>query len=165
MMRPPSRLWSPARGSSTDIRHGVLITLAGDKVAKHLNIRWPTASTGSPQHRSTAALSSAIRGGLRLSAACNACHQAIGRGGGRTYTRQQGELLHPEHEPAGALIELKREMGPIAFSAQYQQNPIPPGGAIVKRKWLATYDQIACQPGDRVVISWDIALSETESGD
>ena len=33
-------------------------------------------------------------------------------GGGRTYTRQQGELLHPEHEPAEALIELKREMGP-----------------------------------------------------
>ena len=48
-------------------------------------------------------------------------------GGGRTYTRQQGELLHPQHEPAEALIELKREMGPIAFSAQYQQSPIPPG--------------------------------------
>ena len=36
--------------------------------------------------------------------------------GGRTYTRQQGELLHPAHEPADTLIELKREMGPIAFS-------------------------------------------------
>ena len=46
-------------------------------------------------------------------------------GGGRTYTRQQGELLHPEHEPADALIELKREMGPIAFSAQYQQSSHP----------------------------------------
>jgi len=32
-------------------------------------------------------------------------------GGGRTYTRQQGELPHPE-QPAEALIELKREMGP-----------------------------------------------------
>jgi hypothetical protein len=31
------------------------------------------------------------------------------------------------------LAELKREMGPIAFSAQYQQSPIPPGGAIIKR--------------------------------
>ena len=57
-------------------------------------------------------------------------------GGGRTYTRQKGELLHPEHEPADVLIELKREMGPIAFSAQYQQSPIPPGGTIIKRKWL-----------------------------
>jgi predicted phage terminase large subunit-like protein len=63
------------------------------------------------------------------------------------------------------LIELKREMGPIAFSAQYQQAPIPPGGTIIKRKWLTTYDEVTHQPGDRIVMSWDIALSETESGD
>ena len=51
--------------------------------------------------------------------------QTYDLGGGRTYTRQQGELLHPEHEPADTLIELKREMGPIAFSAQYQQSSDP----------------------------------------
>jgi hypothetical protein len=27
-------------------------------------------------------------------------------------------------------------MGPIAFSAQYQQNPVPTGGLIIRRKWL-----------------------------
>jgi hypothetical protein len=86
-------------------------------------------------------------------------------GDGRLYTRQKGELLHPEHEPADALIELKRNMGPIAFSAQYQQSPIPPGGRIIKRKWLTTYDNIQYQAGDRIIMSWDIALSETESGD
>jgi hypothetical protein len=86
-------------------------------------------------------------------------------GGGRTYTRQYGELLHPEHEPADVLIDLKRKMGPIAFSAQYQQAPIPPGGRIIKRKWLATYDHVGIQPEDRIVISWDIALSEIETGD
>src|ERR1700726_4525836 len=85
--------------------------------------------------------------------------QTYDLGGGRTYTRQCGELLHPEHEPAHVLIELKREMGPIAFSAQYQQAPIPPGGTII------TYEEIASQPGDRIVMSWDIALSEIESGD
>ena len=53
-------------------------------------------------------------------------------------------------------------MGPIAFSALYQQAPIPPGGTIIKRKWLATYDHVGIQPGDRIVISWDIALSEME---
>ena len=63
------------------------------------------------------------------------------------------------------LIELKREMGPIAFSAQYQQTPIPPGGTIIKRKWLVTYDEINSRPGDRIVMSWDIALSEIGSGD
>jgi predicted phage terminase large subunit-like protein len=86
-------------------------------------------------------------------------------GGGRSYTRQQGELLHPAHESVDTLIELKREMGPIAFSAQYQQAPIPPGGTIIKRKWLTTYDYVGIQPGDRIVISWDIALSEMESAD
>jgi hypothetical protein len=86
-------------------------------------------------------------------------------GDGRTYDRRQGELLHPAQEPADVLIELKREMGPIAFSAQYQQSPISPGGTIIKRKWLTPYDEVHYQPRDRIIMSWDIALSETESGD
>jgi predicted phage terminase large subunit-like protein len=86
-------------------------------------------------------------------------------GAGRTYTRQKGELLHPEHLPAKDLAELRRDMGPNAFSAQYQQSPIPPGGTIIKRKWLTTYDRIDHQPGDRIIMSWDIALSEAETGD
>jgi predicted phage terminase large subunit-like protein len=86
-------------------------------------------------------------------------------GDGRIYDRQKGELLHPEHEPVEVLAELKREMGPIAFSAQYQQSPIPPGGTIIKHKWLTPYDDIRAQSGDRIIMSWDIALSEAETGD
>lgn len=86
-------------------------------------------------------------------------------GGGRTYTRQVNELLHPAHEPASVLLDLKRNMGPIAFSAQYQQCPIPLSGTIVKRKWLATYDRVDQQAGDQIIISWDIALTERETGD
>jgi predicted phage terminase large subunit-like protein len=73
--------------------------------------------------------------------------------------------LHPAHEPVEVLANLKKDMGPIAFSAQYQQSPIPPGGTIIKRKWLKRYDHIDPQPGDRIIISWDIALSEQETGD
>jgi predicted phage terminase large subunit-like protein len=83
----------------------------------------------------------------------------------RTYTRRKGEILHADHEPGQVLADLKRTMGPIAFSAQYQQDPIPPGGTIIKRKWLVTYDTIGHQPGDQLIMSWDIALSETETGD
>jgi phage terminase large subunit-like protein len=36
---------------------------------------------------------------------------------------------------------------------------------IIKRKWLTTYDQMASRPDDRIVMSWDIALREIESGD
>jgi predicted phage terminase large subunit-like protein len=86
--------------------------------------------------------------------------------GGRVYVRQQGELLHPAHEPASVLGELAREMGPIAFSAQYQQRPIPLGGTIIKRKWLTSYEALPThQPGDHIITSWDIALSEQEKGD
>ena len=81
--------------------------------------------------------------------------------------RRQGELLHPAHEPASVLLELKREMGPIAFSAQYQQSPIPPGGTIIKRKWLDCYDDDSrhFSPATISIMSWDIALSEQEKGD
>ena len=86
-------------------------------------------------------------------------------GGGRFYTRRQGELLHPAHEPVQVLSELKREMGPIAFAAQYQQSPAPPGGTIIKRKWLVRYDGLTLEPDDRIIMSWDIALSEAGTAD
>jgi len=93
------------------------------------------------------------------------CAETYSLGDGRVKKRLKDELLHPEHEPADVLLELKREMGQIAFSAQYQQAPIPPGGTIIKRKWLASYDAVGQQPGDIVIMSWDIALSEMETGD
>jgi predicted phage terminase large subunit-like protein len=92
--------------------------------------------------------------------------QSYDLGGGRTYLRQENEILHAAHEPAAVLQELKRHMGPIAFSAQYQQSPIPPDGTIIKRQWLATYDEYPMlTKGDRIIMSWDIALSEEEKGD
>jgi predicted phage terminase large subunit-like protein len=85
---------------------------------------------------------------------------------GGFYTRKPGELLHPAHESVDVLRELQREMGPIAFSAQYQQTPSPPGGNIIRRKWLQnTYTDVGMQPGDRLIMSWDIALSETQGSD
>ena len=51
------------------------------------------------------------------------------------------------------------------FRRNTSRAPIPPGGTIIKRKWLTTYDELGFQPGDRIVMSWDIALSEMESGD
>jgi hypothetical protein len=71
-------------------------------------------------------------------------------GCGHVYHRRAGEVLHPEHEPADVLLQLQREMAPIAFAAQYQQQPIPPGGTIIKRKWLQTFQSMpGRQSGDR----------------
>jgi predicted phage terminase large subunit-like protein len=86
-------------------------------------------------------------------------------GDGRTHVREKGDLLHPAHEPAEVLLDIKKSMGTMAFSAQYQQAPEPAGGKIIKRKMLQYYTQIERLPTDRIVLSWDIALSEQEAGD
>jgi hypothetical protein len=39
------------------------------------------------------------------------------------------------------------------FEGGSQQTPIPPGGTIIKRKWLTTYDEIASRPDDRIDMS------------
>jgi hypothetical protein len=46
---------------------------------------------------------------------------------GRVHIRQPGELLFPARESMTVLDQLKREMGSYAFSAQYQQEPVPLG--------------------------------------
>jgi predicted phage terminase large subunit-like protein len=86
-------------------------------------------------------------------------------GGGRTHTREKGDLLHPAHEPADVLQRIKKIMGSMLFSAQYQQAPEPAGGKIIKRKMLQYYSAVEQRPTDRLVLSWDIALSEKEEAD
>jgi hypothetical protein len=62
-------------------------------------------------------------------------------GGGRTHTREKGDLLHPAHESADVLRDIKKSMGSMLFSAQYQQSPEPTGGKIIKRKMLRYYSE------------------------
>ncbi len=60
--------------------------------------------------------------------------------GGRTYLRKAGEALSSEREPLALLEQMKQQIGADAFSAQYQQAPTSPGGAMVKRTGC-------CEPG------------------
>ena len=54
-------------------------------------------------------------------------------------------------------------MGSLDFSAQYQQEPVAEGGNLIKWNWFAFYEQPpAGDPGDRIIISWDTALSSKE---
>src|SRR5258707_3931775 len=85
-------------------------------------------------------------------------------GDGRTHTREKGDLLHPAHEPAEVLREIQQSLGSMLFSAQYQRAPEPAGGKIIKRKMLKYYSAVERRPTERIVLSWDIALSELETG-
>ncbi len=63
-------------------------------------------------------------------------------GNGRTHRRQYGVPLSPEREPLHVLEASKLQMGSDAFSAQFQQAPTPPGGAMVKRHWVKRYEEL-----------------------
>lgn len=79
-------------------------------------------------------------------------------GKNRFHLRRAGEALHPEREPIEVLQNLQRELGPDIFAAQFQQTPVPPGGAMIKKAWLRYYDM----PPERtyrakIIQSWDTA--------
>lgn len=86
--------------------------------------------------------------------------------GTRSYTRRSGESLHPELLSLEKLAELRRSMGDYNFQSQYQQNPAPPGGALVKTDWLKYYEP-GEEPGQfsRIVQSWDTANKVTHLAD
>lgn len=79
-------------------------------------------------------------------------------GGTRCHRRRKGDLLHPEREDQAVLDELKFNIGSEVFEAQYQQQPVPPGGNMFKRQWLSYYDTLPEITGnDTVLQSWDTA--------
>jgi predicted phage terminase large subunit-like protein len=72
--------------------------------------------------------------------------------------RQPGEVLAPPREPIAILEELRRQIGSDLFSAQYQQAPIPPGGAMIKRHWIRRYSHPPDPSRDAFIVqSWDTA--------
>jgi predicted phage terminase large subunit-like protein len=56
------------------------------------------------------------------------------------YHRPAGEVLQPGRDNPAAIEELKRQVGSRVFAAQYQQNPTPPDGNMIKAAWLGRYD-------------------------
>ena len=74
------------------------------------------------------------------------------------YQRPAGELLQPKRDSIEAIEELKREVGSRVFAAQYQQNPTPADGNMIKAGWLGRYDVAPDRKSfQRVVLSCDPA--------
>jgi len=83
--------------------------------------------------------------------------------GTRIIHRPKGEALHPERESEETLAKIRRQIGEFNFSGQYQQEPAPVGGGMVKLDWFKTY-KVGEQPAkfDLVFQSWDTAVKATE---
>ena len=85
---------------------------------------------------------------------------------GQAYFRKRGEPLCAEHESLESLAETRRQIGEAFFSAQYQQNPIPPGGNRIKWEWFDFYDEMPERNWfQKIVQSWDTAMSAEPSSD
>jgi predicted phage terminase large subunit-like protein len=92
--------------------------------------------------------------------------QEVAIGNGDVHEREIGDVLHPEREPLEILQKQKATMGSAAFSAQYQQRPIPAEGNLIKAEWLRSYDVLPeKQSLDRIVQSWDCAAKSGELND
>lgn len=58
---------------------------------------------------------------------------------GLFHTRPAGDILQPEREDRAALEAARQGLGPLNYSAQYQQDPQPAAGNLIKRDWLKFY--------------------------
>ena len=77
-----------------------------------------------------------------------------------------GEPLDAIREPLALLDQLKKQLGSSVFAAQYLQAPVPPGGNMLKPKWLLSCDHPPTpQAGDEIVQSWDTAMKSGDAND
>jgi predicted phage terminase large subunit-like protein len=85
--------------------------------------------------------------------------------GRRKFVRKEGDVLHPERESLETLQRIKSNIGEYNFVSQYQQNPAPKGGAMVKHDWLKFYETGSEPRFWRIVQSWDTANKSGELND
>jgi len=87
-------------------------------------------------------------------------------GPGRFHQRRVGDVLDPDRENLAALELRRRSMTSQTFSAQFQQNPVPDDGEIVKWSWFKRFTAATnWEEGDRFVQSWDTASKAGELND
>jgi hypothetical protein len=87
-------------------------------------------------------------------------------GPGKFHVRVVGDLLNPAREDQATLERMRREMGPVGFSAQYQQCPVAPGGNLIRIEWFGTYaEPLPRHRYLKVVQSWDTGMTSNPTSD
>lgn len=85
---------------------------------------------------------------------------------GRVHLRHVGDLLSPTREDQAVLDRLRRDLGAVVFSAQYQQEPVVPEGNLIRMEWFGRYAEA---PERRqflkVVQSWDTGMTAAPTSD
>jgi predicted phage terminase large subunit-like protein len=73
--------------------------------------------------------------------------------------------LWPEFWNLSELLALKEELPNSKWMAQYQQNPVSEGAAIVKREWWQTWEKADPPHCEFVLQAWDTAFEKTTRSD
>lgn len=90
----------------------------------------------------------------------------ISVGPGRKHHRKVGDLLNPAREDQAVLEQLRRDLGPIVFSAQYQQAPVTAEGNMIRIEWFGTYDELPQRHEFlKVAQSWDTGITAAPTSD
>lgn len=71
--------------------------------------------------------------------------------------REAGEFLHMGRENTETIERTKRELGSMAFAAQFQQQPVPEEGNMIRAWWFGRYKTLPLNVM-RKVQSWDTAI-------
>lgn len=88
------------------------------------------------------------------------------RPGQKPHVMPAGTVLQPARHDLIALKQLKIEMGEQAFEAQYNQQPLPPGGATFKAEWIKRYQKPPHASHIQAIVqSWDTAYESSEDND
>ncbi len=79
------------------------------------------------------------------------------------YLRQAGEVINAQRMSLPTLEQRRTEVGSQIFASQYQQDPTPFEGNMIKRRWLHYYDECHdLNDFNAIFQSWDTA---TETGE
>lgn len=78
----------------------------------------------------------------------------------------KGELLWPARYPQSEVWSLRRSLGPLAASAQLDQDPTPEGGTVFQRDWFPRFEGHDLPAVlDKVFLSLDAAFKGAETSD
>lgn len=79
--------------------------------------------------------------------------------------QEEGELLFPQRFPLDVVEREERMLGPYATSGQYQQDPEPRGGGIVKRDYWQLWESDIYPDCDFILASLDTAYTTKQEND
>ncbi len=83
---------------------------------------------------------------------------------GKIKLRNVGDILHPSRHNSEQLEEKKIDMGSFNFAGQFQQNPAPREGGILKRAYWMRYNKVPLE-FDSVMDSWDCTFKDLTTSD